>query len=87
MRLALKVVGIDELAEALGRTPEYIHRNWLKLHTQHGMPRKNPAAWVWPRGAMEAWLCGADAVEVKGLTGLVANQNEMMRLRYSEGRA
>lgn len=87
MRLALKVVGIDELAEAIGKSPDYIQRNWLKLHERHGMPRKNPAAWVWPRGAMEAWLDGADAVEVKGLTGLVANQNDAMRRRYAEGRA
>lgn len=85
MSLSEKTVDIDELAAALRRSPDYIRRNWLKMHRQHGMPRKNPTGWIWPRGAMEAWLEGAEAAEVTNLSSLVANQNRKLAERYAGG--
>ncbi len=86
MSLSDRVVGLDELASALHREPDYIRRNWLRLHQKKGMPRKNPAGWIWPRGAMEAWLDGAEAKEVQELSELVANQNKKLAQRYGIGR-
>ncbi len=85
MSLSDRVVGIDELAAALGRKPEYIVRNWLKMHRKLGMPRKNPGGWIWPRGAMEAWLDGAELREVQQFSELVANQNRKLAERYGIG--
>lgn len=85
MSLSERVVGLDELAAALRREPDYIRRNWLKMHQRHGMPRKNPTGWVWPRGAMEAWLDGAEAAEVTNLSNLVANQNRKLAEKYAGG--
>ena len=63
---------LDEVARALGRRPDWLKRNWLKLHREQGFPRKIPAGDVWPRGAVEVWLRSAGAVE---LPPLPANQN------------
>lgn len=100
MPLNTTVVDIDELAVTLGRSADYIRRNWLKMHRDHGMPRKNPCGWIWPRAAMEAWLAGAaqqdlpreePAPAVKpapsGIGAIVANQNARLRERYAGGRA
>jgi len=50
------VIGLTELAQVLGKTPDYLKRNWLKLHRTLGMPRKHPAGFIWPRGAINVWL-------------------------------
>ncbi|TYC51642.1 hypothetical protein FMN50_20390 [Rhodobacterales bacterium] len=57
------VIGLDELANVLGKTPDYLKRNWLKLHQKLGMPRKHPAAFIWPRGAINVWLTSQAYVE------------------------
>ena len=54
--LSNETVGLDELAAALGRTPGWLRRNWLKLHLEQNFPRKIPAGLVWPRRAVESWL-------------------------------
>lgn len=93
MSLADRLVRIDEVAAALDRTEDWVQRNWLKMHTQHGMPRKLPTGWQWPRAAMERWIesfggsafeeVGADQAELSAdLAQLVANQNRRHRDRY-----
>ena len=94
MSLADRLVRIDEVAAALDRTEDWVQRNWLKMHTAHGMPRKLPTGWQWPRAAMERWIesFGASAYEATGpndpvdlsaeLADLVANQNRRHRDRY-----
>lgn len=48
--------GIAEVAAALGRSETWLRRNWIRIHEQHGFPRKHPTGWTWPRGAVTAWL-------------------------------
>lgn len=56
MSLTSEIAGIDEVAAALGRPEGWLRRNWLKLHEQHGFPRRHPSGWTWPRAAVAAWL-------------------------------
>ncbi len=94
MPLQDKLVPIEELATALGRKPSWLMRNWLRMHQQHGMPRKVPSTWCWPRRAMEAWFEGQqdipDQVEQPsppvGLAAIVANENHRLHQRYGGGR-
>lgn len=60
MQLADETAGIDEVAAALGRTPDWLRRNWLKLARAYGFPRKHPTGWTWPRAALRAWLAGVE---------------------------
>jgi predicted DNA-binding transcriptional regulator AlpA len=62
MALADEVAGLDEVAAALGRSPVWLQRNWLKLHQTQNFPRKIPTGWVWPRRAVEVWLRSAGQV-------------------------
>lgn len=95
MPLQDKLVKIDELAAALDRKPDWIKRNWLRLHQKEGMPRKVPAGWCWPRRAMELWIEGqamiVDQVEQPqppvGLAAVVANENVRLRHKYAGGGA
>jgi hypothetical protein len=66
MLLADETAQLDEVAAALGRTPEWLRRHWLKLHLDEGFPRKHPSGWTWPRAAVAAWLRapGAPALPV-----------------------
>lgn len=57
-----KTASLAEVAEALGRKPEWLKRNWLRFHNEHGFPRKIPCGDVWPRGAVEAWLRSAGMI-------------------------
>lgn len=50
------LIGIEELAAALGRTPDYLKRNWRRMHTTLSMPPKHPSGWVWPRTLIDAWI-------------------------------
>lgn len=52
------VAGLDEVAAALGRSPAWLRRNWLRIHQEDGFPRKHPTGWTWPRTAVSAWLRG-----------------------------
>lgn len=61
MSLANETAGLIEVAEAIGRKPEWLCRNWLKLHLRDGFPRKHPSGWTWPRAAVAAWLRGGGA--------------------------
>lgn len=57
------VIGLDEVAKVLRRTPDNIKRNWLKLHRELGMPRKHAAGWIWPRASFNVWLTSPASVE------------------------
>jgi hypothetical protein len=95
MSLADRLVRIEEVAAALDRTEDWVQRNWLKMHLEHGMPRKLPTGWQWPRVAMERWIdahgFAVDDTSVNDehadlaadLADLVANQNRRHRDRYS----
>ncbi len=50
------VADIEEVAAALGRSPQWLRRNWLSYAIKTGFPRKLPHTWVWPRRAVEAFL-------------------------------
>lgn len=54
--LSADAVAIAEVAAALNRKEDWLRRNWLKIHLEHGFPRKHPTGWTWPRGAVAAWL-------------------------------
>jgi len=56
MALSDDTAPLAEVAEALGRSEIWLRRNWLKLHRDHGFPRKHPSGWTWPRAAVAAWL-------------------------------
>jgi len=56
MSLMEEIASLEEVAGALGRKPEWLMRRWLKLHQDHGFPRKHPSGWTWPRSAVAAWL-------------------------------
>lgn len=98
MSLADRVVGIGELSLALGRSEQWIKRQWLKLHEEEGMPRKLPTNWVWPRKAMENWIERQGSVFVQedteqplpvhpDLKVITLSENQMLRERYSKARA
>lgn len=57
--LADEFAGIDDVAAALGRSPDWLRRNWLKIHREDGFPRKHPTGWTWPRAAIAAWARSA----------------------------
>lgn len=56
MSLSDETVGLEELAEAIGKKPDWLKRHWLKLHEAENFPRKIPTGWVWPRRAVLSWL-------------------------------
>lgn len=98
MSLADRVVGISELALALGRSEQWIKRQWLNLHMEEGMPRKLPTNWVWPRKAMENWIEQQGAVFSQesadqatpvnpDLKIITFSENQKLRERYSKARA
>jgi hypothetical protein len=45
------VCQIDEVAAALGRSPAWLRRNWVRIANEDGFPRRHPTGWTWPRGA------------------------------------
>lgn len=97
MSLSERLVMLPEMAEALQRSEDWVRRNWLRLHNDHGMPRKCSVGWQWPRRAMEAWLDmgGISPVDLElenpvpptnggsAHLRLVANQNRDLAARYA----
>lgn len=97
MSLSERLVMLPEMAEALQRSEDWVRRNWLRLHNDHGMPRKCSVGWQWPRRAMEAWLDmgGISPVDLEpehpipptsggsAHLRLVANQNRDLSARYA----
>lgn len=73
MSLSEEVVGLEEVAAHLGREPEWLKRNWLKLVNEHGFPRRHPSGWTWPRRAVAAWLRAGGAPQAPEAP---ANDNE-----------
>jgi len=89
MALADEVAGLDEVAAAIGRTPTWLRRNWLKLHTAENFPRRIPSGWVWPRRAVEVWLRSAGrplpnhpAANANQHVDLVEQQAAALKQRY-----
>lgn len=72
--LSNETVGLSEVAAALGRSEGWVKRNWLRFYESHGFPRKIPSGWVWPRGAVVAWLRSGGLVPPAAQT-LIANDN------------
>lgn len=70
--LANETASLDEVASALGKSPAWLKRNWLRFHQSNGFPRKIPAGDVWPRRAVEAWLRSAGQITAPPLP---ANEN------------
>jgi predicted DNA-binding transcriptional regulator AlpA len=56
------VCQIDEVAAALGRSPAWLRRNWVRIANEDGFPRRHPTGWTWPRAAVAAWLRGASSL-------------------------
>lgn len=56
------VIGLDEVAKVLRKSPDTIKRRWLEFHEKLGMPRKHAAGWFWPRRSFEVWLTSQAAV-------------------------
>jgi hypothetical protein len=50
------IIGLDELAKVLRKTPDQLKRGWRNMHVRYGMPRKHEAGWFWSRQAIEVWL-------------------------------
>lgn len=74
MQLADETAPLDEVAQAIGRTPEWLKRHWLALHRRSGFPRKiSGGGFVWPRRAVAAWLRAGGA---EPATIAPANQND-----------
>ncbi len=49
-----------EVAEALGRSPLWVKRNWRRLHQDKGFPAPLPAGnWAWSRAALLRWIVAA----------------------------
>ena len=71
--LSDETVGLEEVAAALGRSPEWLRRHWLAYHRRTGFPRRIPDGWVWPRRAVQLWLRTAGAQAPQPLP---ANQND-----------
>ncbi|YBV97552.1 hypothetical protein M1D80_11930 [Phyllobacteriaceae bacterium JZ32] len=63
---------IDEVAAAIGRKPQWLKRNWLKMHNNEGFPRPLPGSdWRWPRRMVELWLIAG------GVVAKAANSNHV----------
>ncbi|MAA97431.1 MAG: hypothetical protein CMN87_18340 [Stappia sp.] len=62
------MIGLDELARELGIPPERLKRIWPRLHRDHGLPRKHPCGWSWPRALTTAWLLSQNGVPVGDTT-------------------
>lgn len=93
MKLADRVISLEEFAEAFGKSPEWLQRNHRKLSHEKGMPEKCAFGWVWPRKAVEQWIDGeygrahvAEQLEHR-LPIEISNQNMRLRERYARARA
>ena len=62
------MIGLDELARELGITPQRLRRTWPRLHREHGLPRKHPCGWAWPRALTTAWLLAQQGAPVADTT-------------------
>lgn len=88
--LADKTIPLAEVAAALGRSEDWLMRNWLRLHQRDGFPRRLPAGWVWPRRLVEAWIDAGGAAPQPAPTAndnaagadLVALQRAALHQRY-----
>lgn len=74
--LSNETASLQEVAEALGRDPDWLRRNWLKIHQRFGFPRKSALGWVWPRRLVEAFLASPQRASVQ-LHDAPANENEV----------
>ncbi len=92
MSLIDRTAPLSEVAAALGKSEDWLRRNWLRFHREQGFPRKL-AGWVWPRRAVEIWIeAEGRAAEALPLASndngsweadaLVAAQREAMAQRY-----
>lgn len=90
MPLQAQTASVDEVAAALGLGVDKLKRTWLKLHQEHGMPRKLPTGWVWPRGALERWIDTQAAPPPEpdnqpkpagALAAVIANENQRLRAK------
>lgn len=69
--LSKETADIQEVANATGKSPTWLKRNWLKFNEEHGFPRPIPGGgWMWPRRAVELWLIAG------GVIMRSANSNE-----------
>lgn len=89
MALTDETAGLDEVAAALGRSSDWLMRNWLKIHERENFPRKIPTGWVWPRRAVEVWLRSAGLSVARplpandqGLADDIEAQARALRHRY-----
>ena len=71
--LSSETATLEEVAAALGRSTDWLKRNWLRIHQEQGFPRKISLGWVWPRRQVEAWLRAGGMFP----TGFVAANDDM----------
>jgi hypothetical protein len=64
MPLSDETADLDEVAAAIGRTPEWLRRHWIGLHRRENFPRRIPGTWRFPRLAVLAWLRAAGEARV-----------------------
>ena len=82
-------IKLAELAALLDRSEDWLRRNWLRLHTQHGFPRKHPFSWTWPRAAVDAFLSARPELPVPANDDLPGDPGEaygrLLEQRYGAG--
>lgn len=95
--LTEKLIKLDELAEATGRSPDWLKRNHRRLALE-GMPERCALGWAWPRALTEAWLLqrqsaprpgndNGNGVDVAGRIHAARVQSDKAALRALYGRA
>lgn len=83
--IAELTVPLDEVAAALGISPDRLRRTARALHVRHGFPLPLPVigGWRWSRAVLEAWLeAGGVPAAAEDAPDLTQSQNAMLRRRY-----
>lgn len=85
--LSDETAGLDEVARAIGKTPDWLKRNWLKFHRAENFPRKIPGGFVWPRRAVQVWLRSGGALlpepaNQNGAGDFIAAAADALKERY-----
>lgn len=82
--IAELTVPLEEVAAALGLSPERLRRLARSLHEKHGFPLPLPTAgWRWSRPVLQAWLeAGGAPLAPEDAPDLPKLQNAMLRRKY-----
>lgn len=65
MGLQDETVAIDEIAQAMGRTAEWLKKNWRRLHKNKNFPHMLPGTQgLWSRPAVRDWMVNSGELPV-----------------------